>query len=206
MSHDWMAVVPGLLMLFAVPAFGGDDEYGKLVKRLQAGDTSIDFTALRFAYARTPDYSPYQSDDREEKLGDAMDKKSWKKAVRTAQEILDDNYVNGNAHVAAVIAYRELGQETESAFHREIVERLLDSICGESQGRSRDKPCKVIAVGEEYFYIGLRGLESGRQAISACAEGPCDAMVVRDPGRGTEFTLYFDTTVPMEWMAKNLGE
>src|SRR6266446_7766131 len=55
-------------------------EYRKLLVRLQAKDTSIDFTALRLAYAASPDYAPYGSDadDHRDSLSAALARRDYR--------------------------------------------------------------------------------------------------------------------------------
>lgn len=183
-------------------------EYRELVGKLRHGDTDVDFDDLRFAHARTKAYRPYGGHERADAMNDAFQAREWKKAADLANAILDDNYVDGDAHATAMVAYGELGDEARSKFHRAVAQGLLHSICPPERGDSPRAPCRVISVGEEYFFLRSVGLAFESQATQPCGnegERLCDVLHVK-PKDGEAFDLYFDASLPMAWMAKELGK
>lgn len=201
-----------LAVIAPTPAIARDKqaerEYRELVDKLRHGDTSVDYDQLRFAYARTKAYQPYGGHEKVDAMNEAFQTRDWKKIAKLADAILDDRYVDGDAHATAMIAHGELGNDGQSKFHRAVAQGLLHSICPPERGDSPRAPCKVISVSEEYFFLRSVGLESESQSTRPCGndgERICDVLHVK-PKDGDAFDMYFDASLPMEWMAKDLGE
>ena len=189
--------------LFAVAANEvEEDSYATLEARLKAGDTSINFAVLRMAFAETEAYSPLGNEDREARarMYDALDEEDYEKALKEAEQALEKYYLFGDAHLVARVALRELGQQEASDFHLDVVRGLYHSICVGTDGRSVEKPCKVLNVAEEYFYLRISELEVRGQSLIGCGDGRCDAMKVYDATTEEEFTVYFDVSLQMNYL------
>ena len=181
--------------------------YEQLLAQLKGGDTTVDYAALRFSFASTKAYSPFGNAPSEqiEAMSTALEKEKYAKSLRLARALLDDFYLSPDAHLVAAISLEELGNSDEAKFHRAIVRGLFDSICPGNDGKTAESPCRVISVGEEYFFLRLAGLEAGMQNLTTCKYGPCDEMSVRDPKTGAEFTLYFDLSIYAKAMMQIFG-
>src|SRR5207253_80904 len=93
--------------------------YADLLKRLKAGDTSIDFKALRIAYSQSKDASPYGLSTivLEKKMNEAFREKRYKSAAKAAEDILKSSFVDSDAHAILSTASRELGDSQKADFH-----------------------------------------------------------------------------------------
>jgi hypothetical protein len=187
----------------------GQAGYAQILARLKSGDTHIDYRELRLAYARTEEYSPYgalASRDLRSAMYEALRQEEYAEALEKAEQLLEILYVDGSAHVGAMVALTGLGNRERADFHRAVARGLLDSICGDRDGRSIDDPCPVISTSEEYFYINSHGLSFEGQALLTCGEGRCDEMEVHDPETEESFSLFFDVSIPTDAMRRSLGE
>src|SRR5262245_61062559 len=93
-----LLLLPGLaLALAAEPS-----TYDALVAQLRAGNTMIDYQALRFARAEQRDYNPYDalSDPDKGDLIRAMASNDSDRVAAIANDILSRDYTDIDAHAA----------------------------------------------------------------------------------------------------------
>lgn len=197
-----------LALALAAPAAAqeGADDYPRLLARFQAGDSTVDVTALRMAYTRTDAYDPYGTDDVDQvrAMWGHLNGGRHAEAAQAAEGLLARNWLDIRTHVAAMAAYAELGDDSASLLHRRAAERLVASIGGPEEGRTPETAMRVIEIGEEYGYLQLNGLRPVGQALADCGEARCDAVNVQ--GRdGKRFTVYFDVDIPYRWLTGRMG-
>jgi hypothetical protein len=201
-----------LAALVAVGSIGGsvaqgptpEPTYEQMVERLRNGDYGIDFRKLREAFVRTDGYFPYPGEELVP-VRKALGAGRYKKVVKLADKLLGKNYVLGEAHLAAMVAHTELGNDELAAHHSKVAEGLRDSICRSFEGRTPLTPCMVITTAEEYFFIGTARLKFEGQTLSTCDDRPCDIMEVSDEATGEKYELYFDITYVMDYVHALLG-
>lgn len=193
----------GLLVCLAISGGGavaGDtDSYPALVARLRGGDLALDFRALRFAYAHSPDYRPNAAAGVEHRreVQAALERKDFTAAAAAATRWLDQEYVNPFAHLGAARAQEGLGQLEAARFHNRVADGLYESICAPGEGRTQDRPCQVISRDEEFFYLARHNFEVGVQYEETCAGNrPCSVYEVREPGTDQLLDLHFDVSLP----------
>lgn len=191
------------------PATAADSTYLTLLRPLrEAGDTTIDMTALRRAFTATSFYSPYDTDhdDQGERMWARINAKDLKGAGQIADSLLSANYLDLGTHIGAGVIALQNGDSATAARHFAIARAVVRSIESTGDGRSADHPLFVIALSEEYSYLGVVGLRrSGMQALSKCAGRACDELEVTPREGGAQFPLYFDVSLPMNWMTKTLS-
>src|ERR1039458_6394396 len=83
--------------------------YADLVAKVKAGDKSVDFKELRFAYADSP--GGPDTDTQKKAMMSALNSKNYADALKNADRVLASDYVDMDAHFAEYIAYRELKDE-----------------------------------------------------------------------------------------------
>jgi hypothetical protein len=172
--------------------------------RLRSGDTSVDFTRLRFELAESGAFSPFATAERglRSELVAAVNADQCEKALTIADKMLEINFFYPDAHTGAMICDDALGNSSQAAFHRAVLKSLFESICAPEAGLEDSHPCKVIAIYEEYFVLQTLGLQFRGQSMHSCAGAPCDRMTAVDPETGDEITLYFDITIANEAMQR----
>lgn len=183
-------------------AEAGAGDYQALKAKLIAGDTSIDFRALRMAYAASADYLPNSPDSlvRRKLAQDALEARKFTDAVTLIEKWLAADYLNPFAHLGAVRAYREAGNEEKAKFHDAVVDGLFRSICGQDQGLSENRPCPVVSLDEEHFYLVMNGFLLDGNYGTMCQELPCDVYEVTTRKDKTPYTIYFDISRPQAWL------
>jgi len=172
--------------------------YSRLVDRLEAGDRTVDFTALRLAFARTPAYNGmmmgvYQP------LWQTLNAGRFEEALRVADAVLARNYAEPNAHMVAAKAHRELGHVQQADFHQFVVDGLLRSIVSGGDGKTAETAYQVIDISEEYAYFRSMNLKvKGQSLVGPPASGRpnVDRMVVVDGGTNEERVIFFSVENP----------
>lgn len=169
--------------------------YEDLVAKLKAGETGIDYKALRMAYTQTKNYSAYGTDAEEKnKLFKALSEKRYKDVLPVAEGILKTNYVDMNAHFTSFVAYRELGDAEKSEYHKTVFKGLIDSILNGADGKSAKTAYVVIYVPEEYVVLNYLGHKRGDQALVMEDGHRFDILTVTSESNET-LKLYFNIDI-----------
>ena len=176
----------------------GSEDYESLLAELQGGGRDVDFRSLRFAYAQSPQYEPYNWAlwELRDSMWSAMEADNLDRAFEYASAILEQNYVFPDAHYVALQVYRSRQDSALVAFHEYVFGGLVRSIGNCDDGRSPDAPIPVISIDEEYALLAACGLEMQGQALMECGGVPCDRLEVRPLDADTVFVVYFDLTMP----------
>jgi hypothetical protein len=180
--------------------------YEGLVSRLRAGDTLVDYTVLRMAYAKTPRYKPYPVRWKEHRaMLEALERRRFPEVRALADSILSTNYADADAHLGAMATAYSRGDSAGGRFHGSVYRGLVRSI-GSRSGRTIDSAIVVISVHEQYALLRARSLERTRVVIFPCGSSRCDQMEVIDRKSGAKAYLYFDISIPQKWAEKHLQQ
>jgi hypothetical protein len=196
------------LLLCAVTTAGRAQDaasYRALLARAQAGDSTVDFTALRRAWAASPEYAPYGSgaDEHRDSLRAAMGRSDWARAIREADAALAVTWLDADTHMMKAYAARQLGDSATAERERAVAVRHVSSVLDSGKG-TRQSPFVVVTVAEEYAFLGMAGLRRERQAMADCGNRSCDALEVANEA-GEKRTIYFDITLPITHLERTLG-
>ena len=186
------------------PSEGNPDfDYASELATLESGNTDVDFTSLRFAFAESEGFSPLAMKERElrKKTVAAVNDGDCDTALSLVAQILDINYLYPDAHLGAMICHESQGNAEAAAFDNAVLKGLFRSICGPKEGNESSSPCKVIATYEEYFVLEALGLQFTEQSLIRCNGQPCDEMKAVDPESGEEISMFFDVSIPFARMA-----
>jgi hypothetical protein len=164
-------------------------EYDELITRVKKGDTSVDFSHLRFLYTELDSYGPLSPDTKE--MFAALREGDYKKALKQVDEILAENYLDTHAHFAGMIAADKLGDAARSAHHRYVEKGILDSILRSGDGKSPDTAYKVIFISEEYALVRSLGLETQQQDLIELQGHTFDVLTVSDPESKAVSKIWF---------------
>lgn len=191
---------PVTCTLMDLPMFGNRKRrpvsgYEGLRQRVIAGDPSVDLTALRFAYMETPQYSPYEPEIVSRDALIAVDEGNLEKALTLAGRILENDFTNGGAHVAAAICHREFDDPAQADFHRKLWMGLYDSICRSGDGKSPETALTVINIEEEYFFLYVSELIPVKQDLVCVGDKSFDVIEVQDSERDKVKKAYFDVSL-----------
>ena len=196
-------LLPGL-----VPAGAAEGtRYDMLLAQLKAGNTAIDFQALRYARAELPGYNPYEAlaDPTKGDLIRAMGTNDLDGVVTLANQIIERDYTDIDAHGALAAVLERRGQREQAAFELAVANGLLRSIGESGDGMTPETAYVVIGVAEEYSFLGSIGVQVARQSLIQAARGPVDALEVVNPANGERQTVYFDVSRLFDAMARLSG-
>jgi hypothetical protein len=189
----------------ASPAPASPDtlEYHRLLARLRRGDTLVDYSALRMAYTKTPQYAPYPVNlEAHSAMFSALERRRFAQVRAIADSILTTNYVDADAHLSAMGAAYWEGDSTRGLFHGAVYRGLIASIHNRS-GRTPDSAIVVLSILEEYALLRALRLEMVAVAGMQCGPNLCDRIEATSL-TGKRSVLYFDVGIPQTWAMRVL--
>ena len=186
------------------PSASAAPSYDEMVKKIEGGDLSIDFTELRMKYAASPEYEPEEGSDEVKDMYQKLNAKDFPGALAKANQVLAKQYVNIDAHIVASAAYEGLHDDAAAKLHHDIVVGLIRSILDSGAGTSVETAYKVISVGEEYAVMRVMGLRPGTQSYMHVGKKSYDEMEMVSMRDNSTITRYFDVTLSDEHMSKSL--
>lgn len=174
-------------------------DYARLLARVRAGDMTVDFKQMRFAYMDSPEYKVAKNTDAEaEAMIAAVNGGDFPAAIKNADVVLAGDYVDLDAHFAEYVAHRELHHDAESQFHKNVFDGLLHSITNSGDGKSEQTAYVVAQTHEEYVVIRMFGLTLNKQSLKRVNHHAYDVIDATDPQSSQKVTLYFNVDIPMK--------
>ena len=189
------AAVLLLLAPVVAPALAAEQStYDALVAEAKAGNTMIDYQALRFARSELPGYNPYDalSDPDKGDLIRAMAGNDADRVAAIANDILSRDYPDIDAHAALATVLQRRGERDGAAFELAVANGLLRSIEQSGDGMTPETAFVVVGIAEEYSFLGSRGVQVAKQTLLQTERGPVDALEVVNPQNNQRSTVYFN--------------
>jgi len=140
------------------------EQYADLLKKVKAGDMSIDFALLRLAFTETKDYSPYGGGELRSEMASQFRAGNFDDAIKTANKMLETNYVDLHAHYWASLAYSELKKAKEADAHKSMLSKLVSAI-QQNDGLSAKNAMISIGIAEQYFVMSVMGFDRQSKAL-----------------------------------------
>jgi hypothetical protein len=179
--------------------------YEELLAAVQADPEGGDYHTLRMAYARTDAYAPYVQDaENIEKLRAALTGQDMESALEAVAELLAQNYLDIEAHMAADYAHMMLEQYDNSAYHRAFARGLIQAILGTGDGRGFETAFIVLTVSEEYTVLRVMGLVPGNQRLVEHEGHWFDILSGRQRDANETLDMYFNIDLPRGWLRDNI--
>jgi uncharacterized protein DUF4919 len=178
--------------------------YQDMVKKVESGDTSVDFGAMRMKYAASKDYEPEAGADEINAMYQDLRTKNYQGALDEANKLLKIQYVSLDAHMGASAAYKGLNNDQAARLHHDIAAGLLKSIIASGNGTNTQSAYKVILVREEYAFMRAMGYFPGSQSYIHDGDKSFDEMEMNDTKNDSKVTVYFDVTLSNQHMVKGL--
>lgn len=169
--------------------------YKELLEKAKKGE-AVDFREMRLAFFETPEYSPMTGMFDYRALNGALGQGDYPAAIKTAEAVLERNFVDLNAHMVAYIAHRETKNEEKAKYHRAIADGLIESIKATGDGKSPETAYEVIAISEEYAMFRAMGVRAVKQSLVQDKGHAYDAVVVVDSRTNQQATYYFNVDKP----------
>jgi len=169
------------------------EAYRELVKRVTGGDVNVDYRALRFACMRADDCDAGGEQADVVAMRRAIGEKSFDKAAKAAEKLIQTGFTNIEAHVVCSRAYAGLGNPEKANFHRDIAGGLIRSIFKTGDGKSKGTAFEVVGVHEEYVVVAIMGLPRPTgQALVTGKPHYYDVLTVEDPKTKQKMEIYFN--------------
>jgi Domain of unknown function (DUF4919) len=170
--------------------------YAELLKKLQTGDTNVDYKALRTAFVETKEYSYGGLDkDVRNKMFKSLNDKKYKDSLKQAEKILEKNYLEINAHYVAYISNKELKDDKKTELHKTIMVNLLEAIRNGNDGLSAKTAFMPITIDEEYTLMNFLGYKHSSQSLQSIEGHQFDVFEVVDSKTKEAKKLYFNIDV-----------
>jgi len=175
--------------------------YHDLLAAAQQNPSGADFHTLRMAYARSDAYAPYSHHvEVVEALRNALPAADFDAALDAIARMLEANYLDIEAHIAADYVHTRLDQPDRSAYHRGFAQGLLRAIFETGDGRDFSTAFIVLAISEEYTVLRLMGLRPGGQTLVEHEGHWFDVIDAAHAQTGAPATVYFNIDIPHTWL------
>lgn len=196
-----------LAAAFPVWASEADDRLAALVAQLRGGDTAVDYTALRDAYAQSAGYDPYgeQVMDDHKAMFARLSDGDCPAARAAADRVLAVNYIHASGHFIRWVCSMKDGRERDGQFHRAVLTGLMKSVTGGRDGRTPASAFSVVSVDEEYALLRFFRLHPGRQQL-VHADGSLFDLLEFSGDDGRHGTWLFNIDRPRRWLAARFPE
>lgn len=172
-------------------------EYAVLLARVKSGDLSIDFKQLRFSYMESPErHQAKDTDEQKKAMFEALKKNDYAKALHNADLVLENEFVDLEAHRVKQIACEALNDEQKAAFHQAVTRGLLKSILDSGDGKSAATAYVVISVHEEYIVLQALGLRPSGQSVVHLDGHSYDVLEAKKKDSGAGVKLFFNVDIP----------
>lgn len=180
------------------------DAYETLITKLKAGETSIDYRALRQGYAARKDASGAGSDHLVRRtMNVALAEKRFQDAIKIAEGILSTVFISPDTHAALSRAYAELSDAKKAALHKAIYLGLINSVLAEGNGETFATAYKVVTVEEAHAVMRALGLSVWGQATDTRSGQWFEVISATDQKTGNVIKLHFNIDIPRAIQARN---
>jgi len=185
-----------------VPSF--NDDYCNTVKKLEAGQVTIDYKKFRESFLQSEQFKVASGKTKETKkltdqLYEQMKTNDYPALIKSCKELLSIDYTNMRAHKILRQTYAQTGDSILASRYKQIQFGLLNSIVKNGDGKTCATGWPVIQIAEEYFILEMVGAKLNKQSVDQTG-GLCDKMEVSVDGQSK--TYYFDVTKVFEGYKK----
>jgi hypothetical protein len=134
---------------------------------------------------------------------DAFNNNDYEQATQLANQILEDNYLLPDPHFVLLQIYEKSGDQKNADFHSYFLKGLIASISKLGNGSTPESAFIIIQFEEEYFLLDILGIQNGQQSFQEINGIPYDIFEGVDESTNETITLYFDITIPYQWLNKS---
>jgi hypothetical protein len=186
-----------LLLLTAPPSAALADpagDYAALVTAAKDGDPGTDYTAMRQAYAMTPQYDPYgEKTDTLMRAGqDAYVAKDCKTALEKFRAAVDASFVLSDAHALIADCLEQAGDKDGEKREEQIAQGLFDSIIASGDGEKPETAFHIVTMHEEETIMAIAGVNGTARELLTTDAGPVDKISITDTKTGEKGAVYFN--------------
>lgn len=185
-----------------VPNFS--DKFCDFVKKLEAGQTDIDYQDFRFSFIESEQFIIASKkstvfDSLKKEMYVQMKISNSQEVIKITKQMLSIDYTSMIAHKILRQTYKIIGDTVNAVKYKTIQFGLLNSIVKKGDGKTCGTAWPVIQIEEEYFILEMLGAKLQEQSVDNDG-GHCDKMEVNVDGN--KKTYYFEITKVFEGYKK----
>jgi len=180
--------------------------YDELLVQAKNDPGSIDFTELRISYVTSGEYRPNDPSRISSKIFIKLDieEGNLHDAIEKIYGVLDDYYLDYEAHSLASVILAELGDREKALYHREFARGIFNSILQSGNGQSFEKAFKVVDICEEFFIINAYDLKYISKVSLEHDGHAYDVIKYYKTKTGASGKIHFNIDYIADWMKKNM--
>jgi hypothetical protein len=148
----------------AVITQDAEGRYQAMLAAAKAAAPNVDWASLRRAYAERPGFQVFGQSAARRQMLQAANATNCKDALPSAKAVIEEDYVDADAHFIAAFCEDAAGDVTASKLDRDIAVGLVKSI-QTGDGLTPDTAFTPITVDEEYAVMRALGLQVESQAL-----------------------------------------
>jgi hypothetical protein len=177
------------------------DTYSELIKRMESGDTNIDYRKFRESFIESKQFIVASAekktfDSLKKEMYAQMKESNYPEILAITKAMLSINYTSLLAHKILRQTYKIIGDTINAKKYHDIQFGLLHSIVDNGNGKTCETSWPVIEISEEYFILEMINAKLLTQTL----EGHCDKMEVQVDDN--KKTYYFEISKVFEGYKK----
>jgi len=194
------------LLAWPVAAMGAEPIYQDLVARAEAGDATLDYTALRLSYAQSDSYDPYarETADLFSAAWNVFQAKDCVTVLAKTQALLKINYVSIPMHMVRSDCLAQSGDKAGANRELAIGQGLAHSLLASGDGKSTATAYVVVTLSEEGFVLSDLGFNKERQSLVRDGDHFYDLLDGHDAKTGEARSALFNIDALFVGMARQL--
>jgi Domain of unknown function (DUF4919) len=163
--------------------------YQTLLAAAKATAPNADWGALRLAYAARPSFAAFAQSAAKRSMFEAAEKSDCAAALPAAKAVIEEAYVDIDAHLVAAFCEETAGDTAAAKLDRDIGAGLVASI-ETGDGLSPASAFTPIDIAEEYAVMRALGVKVIQQGLMQQDGHSYDSFSVTD-AKGQPATYYF---------------
>ena len=176
--------------------------YTALLMRTLDGDTTVDFSRMRFWFTQTKKYDPFALAGAAKLTGyrdsmyQAYTARNWRVVRDFASKILQREFCDLDAQSLASTSNLQLGDTILSKVQGWTAHKLLESIKSSGDGLSPQTAFKLISIAEQRPFLAYLGYTSKNVESVVIDSRTLDKVTARKTDSKRESEIWFDVTLP----------
>ncbi len=182
-----------LLASFSVVAAAQVPSYDDLVSKAKKGDSSVDYKAMRFAFADMTSLEKRTVDPKlHAQMMKLLNEKKFKEVLGITDEIHKTHFVDMNSHIMASLAAQGLKDAKRSKLHESIYVGLVNSILNGGDGNTPKTAYTVITLAEELVVLDAIEMKRGPQVVENVDGQVFHLITATEKSSGQPVKIYFN--------------
>ncbi|MFT3744748.1 MAG: DUF4919 domain-containing protein [Pyrinomonadaceae bacterium] len=179
--------------LFSVNVLAQAADYDALANKVKGGDMTVDFKALRFAFAdKTPSEARAADPKLQAQMLQLLNEKKFKDVIKIAEGIHKTTFVDMNSHIMASMAYQGLQDPKKAKYHEAVYLGLVNSILKDGDGNTPKTAYQVISIAEEFPLLNALELKHGTQTVESVDGHTYHLQAASDKATNEAVKIYFN--------------